>query len=188
MSMLRHGRFVTCVVLCGALVGCETREETPDSEPVESIEPTQTGGPAQPPPPDTSAAAVWSYLQAANYADGWEHWPGKTQLYTGIEPHGMLLSTYYNEMAGPSITSGDIATLPDRSIIVKENYMPDSTLAAVTVMYKVQGYNPEHGDWWWAKYDAAGVVETSGRAEMCIACHSGSSGDYLLTPIQAGGN
>lgn len=33
------------------------------------------------------------------------------------------------------------------SIVVKENYKPDKTLAAITVMHKVAGFDPAGGDW-----------------------------------------
>ncbi len=36
--------------------------------------------------------------------------------------------------------------MPAGAIVVKENYMPDKKLAAITVMYKVAGYNPEVGN------------------------------------------
>jgi hypothetical protein len=70
-------------------------------------------------------------------------------------------------------------------IVVKENYMPDKKLAAITVMYKVAGYNPGVGDWFWAKYTPDGKVEAegkSGMADMCIGCHGKAKGnDFLFT-------
>jgi hypothetical protein len=38
------------------------------------------------------------------------------------------------------------AALPAPAIVVKENYKSDKKLAAITVMYKVLGFNPEAGD------------------------------------------
>lgn len=35
-----------------------------------------------------------------------------------------------------------VGSMPSGAILVKENYMPDSTLAATTVMYKVDGFDP----------------------------------------------
>ena len=29
---------------------------------------------------------------------------------------------------------------------------------AVTVMYRTKGYNPEGGDWYWAKYNPDGTI------------------------------
>lgn len=131
---------------------------------------------------DTSGSALWEHLQQANYRS-WPKWPGKGELYQGTEPHGMLLTTYVNELALDALTNG-AATMPAGAIIVKENYMPDSTFAAATVMHKVSGYNAEGGDWFWAKYDPKGVPEDAGRVAMCQQCHSANKQrDYLMTPI-----
>lgn len=127
-------------------------------------------------PPDTTDMAVWAHLQGSAY-QSWGLWPGTTRLYSGEEPHGMLLTTYVNETAGSALGG----SLPDGSIVVKENYTPDSTLVAVTVMMKVDGYNPEHADWLFAKYQPDGGVDAFGRAAGCQACHAGAEGgDYLF--------
>jgi hypothetical protein len=131
--------------------------------------------------PDTTEAALWSYLQQSRYQENWRMWPGKDRLYKGTEPHGMLLTTYVNDLGYAALTNG-AQSLPPGAIVVKENYMPDSTLAAVTTMYKVQGFNPQHQDWFFAKHDPQGKAEASGRAEMCQSCHQkASSGSYLYT-------
>jgi hypothetical protein len=117
------------------------------------------------------------------YRESWRLWPGKPRLYKGTEPHGMLLTTYANDIAQRALARGQVASLPEGSIIVKENYMPDSTFAAATVMYKVRGYNPDHQDWLFAKYDPAGKVDAFGRAPMCQACHQGAKSGYIYTPV-----
>ncbi len=66
--------------------------------------------------------------------------------------------------------------MPDGSIIVKENYMSEDTanpgpVAALTVMYKVNGYNPEGSDWFWLKVSPAGEVEAEGKLAGCMGCH-----------------
>lgn len=130
--------------------------------------------------PDTTAAAVWDYLDQVGYRDAWTLWPGKGELYAGAEPHGMLLTTYLDTMALAALESGASA-MPAGAFLVKENYTPDSTLAAVTAMYKVEGYNPDHGDWFFAKYQPDGTVEAAGRAEGCQTCHLAGT-DYIMTP------
>ncbi len=130
--------------------------------------------------PDTTETAFWSHLQTANYRS-WADWPGKGKLYAGTEPHGMLLTTYVNDLALDALTNG-AAIMPAGAIIVKENYMADSTLAAVTAMHKVSGYDPAHNDWYWAKWDPNGVAEVAGRVDMCAGCHgANASADYLMT-------
>ncbi len=132
---------------------------------------------------DTTAEGIWAHLREADYQNSWRRWPGTEQLYTGVEPHGMLLTTYVNDLAYDALTNG-AATMPEGAIIVKENYMPDRTFAAVTTMYKVRGYNPDHQDWFFAKHDPQGVVDVFGRDPMCQACHSSAPGaDYLYTEV-----
>ncbi len=131
--------------------------------------------------PDTTAAAVWAHLTQAGYQQNWPLWPGKGRLYGGQEPHGMLLTTYVNGAAQNAITT-KAGSMPAGAIIVKENYMPDSTLAAVTVMYKSRGYNTSHNDWFFVKRLTDGTVEASGRVDGCQACHSArKDNDYLFT-------
>lgn len=130
--------------------------------------------------PDTTAQAVWSYLSDNDYSQNWEMWPGKSAFYQGTEPHGALLTTYLNEPALKAVTN-KAGTMPNGAIIVKENYKPDSTLAATTIMYKREGYNADAGDWFWAKYGPEGGVQASGKVESCIKCHAEAKGnDYLF--------
>ena len=144
-------------------------------------------------PADTTARAVWSYLEEQAYQDNWPLWPGKARLYQGTEPHGALLTTYVNDSAMVGLTALRtdplVDDLPFGSMVVKENYLPDSTLAAVTVMMKAEGYDPAHHDWFWMKQLADGTVEASGRVQSCIDCHSEAlnNWDYLMTALDQWG-
>jgi len=162
------------VVVLGA--GACAAEDEQQNEPVEDI--VQLPAPAA---PDTTAEALWAHLQDADYRS-WPMFPGKGELYSGTEPHGMLLTTYVNRIASDALTNG-ASMLPAGAIIVKENYMPDSTFAAATVMHKVPGYDAGNGDWYWAKYDPNGVVVDAGRAPMCQQCHAAQrQRDFVMTP------
>lgn len=134
---------------------------------------------------DTTAQAVWEHLQDVSYASSWERWPGTAPFYDGGDPHGMLLTTYVNVAASygiPPLSLGSYDAMPLGAVIVKENYQPDSTLAAVTVMYKADGYDPVHNDWFWMKRLPDGSVEASGRVGACIDCHEDGA-DYLLSDL-----
>lgn len=140
--------------------------------------------------PEASGAALWAYLQGSDYRSNWPLWPGKSEKYEGTEPHGMLLTTYVNDLGHDAITSA-AGAMPASAIIVKENYMPDGTLAAITTMYKVEGYNPEVGDWHWVKFLPDGSVDADGMAqgkvEMCIGCHGAKAdNDYVFTGSLSG--
>lgn len=135
--------------------------------------------------PDTTGAGLWAHMQRANFKQNWSTWPGKGKLYRGREPHGALLTTYLNGLAYDALTN-KAGKMPAGAIIVKENYAPDSTLAATTVMYKVPEYNPEAGNWFWVKFLADGTVDMGGKAQgrvpMCIQCHGAQkSNDYVFT-------
>jgi hypothetical protein len=128
-----------------------------------------------------SGAALWDYLKAVNYANSWRMWPGKTPFYPGAEPHGSLLVTYVNNQAYRAIEEKQ-GMLPEEAIVVKENYAPDKKLAALTVMYKVKGYDPEANDWFWATYQPDGKIQAEGKVEMCINCHGAKrDNDYIMT-------
>lgn len=115
------------------------------------------------------AAELWSVMQDAKYRENWKMWPGKEALYEGTVPHGVFLTTYVNDAAHNAIVN-KAGMMPYGAMIIKENYKPDKSLAAFTVMHKVKGFNPEAGDWFWAKLDPDGKVmrksESSAKLEV----------------------
>ncbi len=175
---------VALIIAVGAsiLPGACARSETDDTA---SEEPAVVAVAAQ---PDTTGAAMWAYLQEVGYQSNWQPWPDKGELYTGQEPHGMLLTTYLNDVATGALTAQS-GSMADGAIVVKENYRPDSTLAAVTVMYKHSGYDPEHNDWFFSKHLPSGDLDQTptgmpmeGRLAGCQNCHSAvSANDYIFT-------
>jgi hypothetical protein len=173
-------RSLIVTVLCGGLAlfawSCRGQEEGAETGAMPAAETMQEVA-----PPDTTGAAVWEYLGAVDYTANWELWPEKGELYTGQEPHGVLLTTYLNPAANEAVT-GMAGSMPVGAIIVKENYMPDSTLAAITIMYKVAGYDPDNNDWYWVKRLADGTIEVEGRGAGCIACHTAQrDNDFIFT-------
>jgi len=125
--------------------------------------------------------ALWDYLKKENYAKNWKMLPGTKAFYAGKEPHGALLTTYVNKIAYTAIKEKK-GMLPDGAIVVKENYSADKKLGALTVMYKVKGYNPQAGDWFWVKYLPDGKVAVEGKVDACINCHaSAKANDYVTT-------
>lgn len=107
-------------------------------------------------------------------------WPGKGEKYKGTEPHGALLTTYVNQRALKSIKAKK--GMANNSIIIKENYTSNKKLMAVTVMYKVKGYNRGGGDWFWVKYDADFNTLKQGKVKGCLNCHGTvKDNDYIYT-------
>lgn len=97
----------------------------------------------------------------------------------------MLIKTYLSEVG-----SRDPKNPPNGSVVVKENYSPDKKLMAITVMQRSAGYDPEHGNWYYAKYLPDGTIDktppemksmpVAGKFSMCIDCHGGAGGDDYL--------
>ena len=74
--------------------------EGPEGEPAEPM--SQASAVAE---ADTTGTAIWAHLQQSDYQSTWTLWPGMGELYTGREPHGMLLTTYLNDVALEALNS-----------------------------------------------------------------------------------
>jgi len=133
------------------------------------------------------AKNLWQTMLDAGYAgkDGLMSRP-----YIGQHPHGAILDT----IAGKIVIDGTL-----RNIIAKRNYHgetisidkvasdPAKYLQAITVMLERPGYDPETGDWFWAKYRADGSLDTNpegimlaGKVADCIACHTTAPGGDMI--------
>ncbi|MEE9215218.1 MAG: cytochrome P460 family protein [Thermodesulfobacteriota bacterium] len=132
--------------------------------------------------PGADAGELWKFITETSPYEEWAYWPGYEGYQPGKSPHGAILQVFVSEHGIMNIADESKSTMDNGVVIVKENYMPDTTLAALTVMHKVEGFNPEAGDWFWAKYAPDGTVAASGTPAGCIGCHGGvASNDYLFT-------
>ena len=127
------------------------------------------------------ATKMWKCITERNPYLGFHYWPGKDGFYEGTEPHGAILRTFVSPKAYLDITNkkGEFSY---GALIVKENYSPEKELKAITIMKKVEGYNPEHNDWYWVKYAPDGKPLKEGKVEGCIKCHSeAKDNDYAFS-------
>lgn len=100
----------------------------------------------------TSGPDFWTYISKTHVYTNWKLWPGHEALHPGQSPHGAFIRSFVNPVALKAIDKQG-KMMPEGAIIVKENYGDDKkTMVAITAMYKVKGYNPEAGDWFWAEY------------------------------------
>jgi len=130
--------------------------------------------------PGPDAAQLNEYINKSKPYTSWQLWPGKGKFYAGKEPHGSLLTTYVNETAHYSVKGRK--GMADGSIIVKENYTAAKKFVALTVMYKLKGYNPAGGNWFWAKYGQDGKAIASGKVDACLKCHGEKKdNDFIWT-------
>lgn len=128
--------------------------------------------------PGPDPAALWTYITKDSPYAKWSFWPDHQGMQPGRAPHGPLHKVYVNDRAlnsaGPPLQYG--------SILVKESYDADKTLGAITVMYKVNAYNPGDGDWFWVKYSLDGTADTFGKPKGCIGCHGvRADNDFVTT-------
>lgn len=133
--------------------------------------------------PKAEAQAFWRYISQTNPYRHWQMWPGKPAFYPGTMPHGALLTTYVNDIALKALQEGQ-PQMPPGAIIVKENYDQAKKLMAITTMYKEEGYDPPHNDWFYVKYSPEGMVmdKAAGKVAECINCHGQrAANDYLFT-------
>lgn len=128
--------------------------------------------------PGADAQALWNHVtQQAPYQQ-WGQWPDFAGLQPTHSPHGDLVKVYLNSVALAAKTT----PLPGGALIVKEGYDADQRLLNITVMYKLPGFSPAHGDWFWARYGPQGQAGPSGQPRGCLGCHSaGESNDYVLS-------
>ena len=127
--------------------------------------------------PEPEAEAVWKYITEKNAFTDWDFWPDHQGTYPSAAPHAPKHKIYVNKQALDST----MLPMQDRSMVVKYNLSPADKVKAVTIMYKVKGYNPDAGDWFWAKYSPTGEVEEAGKVKTCIGCHNAKAdNDYIL--------
>jgi hypothetical protein len=130
------------------------------------------------------AQQLWPRIQ--EYPQ-WNQPAGLEGWQRGTAPHGKFVKYYANKPLEELETDG--------AIIVKENYTAEmnDALDSITVMEKRKGYDPETGDWFYAKYNPKGDLEESDQGKMlaglvgkgtskgCLPCHAkAQGGDYLF--------
>jgi len=133
------------------------------------------------------AAQLWTDIQ------GWDQWgqiPGLEGVVPSEAPHEAFAEIFINDVA-----AGD-PTYPDGSILLKENVSDEAgeSITAITVMMRVDGFEPMAGDWFWAKYLPDGTLDMNpdgvplaGRVGLggemgCIPCHGmATGGDFVYS-------
>lgn len=127
--------------------------------------------------PKPEAEAVWKHISQENPFTIWSTWEHRQGPHTGNAAFSEGHKVYANKQAVESKNT----PLQNKSMMVSYIMGPDNKPQAVTLMYKVKGYNPAAGDWFWAKYGLSGEVQVAGKPQGCIACHTKQAdNDYIL--------
>lgn len=127
--------------------------------------------------PKPDAAAVWKFITQESSFKDWKRLPEQQKTHGSFIPDTPEQKTYANKQAMESTK----LPLNNGSMVVKYNLSPANEVKGITIMYKVKGYNPSAGDWFWVQYGPEGEVQEAGKSQKCIACHSKrADNDYLL--------
>jgi len=122
--------------------------------------------------------------------NGYQSW-GQISEFSGIQPsnnaHGSYVQVWINEIAESFVSdSSSSGQLPNGSLIVKEGYSDSngSDVNKITIMKKIEGYDPNNNDWFWANYNSGGDLGgKNGREASCFNCHA-TGQDYILSTSQ----
>lgn len=119
---------------------------------------------------------LWNDIQDM---ESWEQYEGWEGIVPSSSVHGDYVQIWLNEAANNALTTG--SDLPDGAIIAKQTFddANGDTLKDITVMQKIEGFNPEGNGWFWAQYLEDGTVQNEGSPAMCTGCHAGGN-DYVL--------
>jgi hypothetical protein len=181
---------ISSLLLLGACEG-DGGGDPPGDSPDASTMPDALDTPpdADPGAPDATpdpAADLWKAISGANDYKNWPGFPGHAGVAAYMGHGATHRRAFVNDTA-----AGDLAAMPDGSIIVKENLTSDdpADLAAVTVMQR-QG-----DDWFWAAFMPDGTPNVAGLTNdpavtgcVAAACHgdmAGSQNDRVFLNDEA---
>lgn len=126
------------------------------------------------PEDQSTAASLWRESQGYT---SWGRFAGHSGIEPGKSPHGKFISTYVQQRGA---TAKGLP--PYGTIVLKENYRSQDpgSLDSLTVMKRIEGFDPENGDWFWARYTPSGKLTHAGKVAMCSDCHFDAGGDDFL--------
>lgn len=137
---------------------------------------------------DDDSREVYDLAIAGDAYKGWQQFPGASpDLYPSGQHNGDFVRSYMNDVAVAALAnfSGEF---PDGTILVKEQYADaeGKTLNGHTVMWKRDGYDAEHGDWYWIAFNGAGETTShNGMASYCYDCHAAvKANDWVYTSFK----
>lgn len=129
---------------------------------------------------EISAERLWERITVEAPYESYGGWPLEEGIQPGQAPHGPFHRIYVNRTLRDAVPIAD-RTAPYGSIVVKHNLDAGQELVGYTVMAKVEGYAPDTGEWFWARYEPDGSVYAAGAVQSCISCHAGVAGnDYVI--------
>lgn len=137
---------------------------------------------------DGQARELYDQTIAGDAYKSWSLFPGASpSLYKSGQHNGDFVRSYMNDVAVAALAGFD-GSFPDGTILVKEQYgdAEGKVLNGHTVMLKIDGYDPAHGDWYWVAYNGKGeTTQFAGKASYCFNCHAGAeANDWVFTAFK----
>ena len=129
------------------------------------------------------AADLWEAIEGFSDWNEPAGWEGINASADGT--HGPYVQIWGDDATLSAIENE--TEIPDGGTLVKCGYTdPDGTLVdgsghALTAMQKIDGYDPDNGDWFWVKFKlGTGEVDGfAGREGFCSGCHTDADGDFV---------
>ena len=158
---------IFAAIAWSAIGGCIRMAVPPDDDPT-----------TEPP----TGAELFSLITEEDPYQNWAEFPDRQGTLPSVLPHGPMSRVFINGEVEAALDTEFTGQLPDGSIIVKENVGtdPQVTEAALTVMWKVAGFDPGNNDWFWANMTLDGDIVAAGKVQSCTACHGGVRGNDFV--------
>ena len=152
-----HGYAVRALLI--SLTGCSASPPAPSG----SQQPAPTG------------AELFALITETDPYEEWAQFPGVEGLVPSAPPHGPMARIFINRQVEDALGQFT-GRLASGSMIVKENFGDGSSDKAdsLTMMWKVDGYDPDNNDWFWANITPDGEINAQGMVAGCINCHAGA--------------
>ena len=133
------------------------------------------GCPGTSPSDSPTASKLFTLITETDPYQDWAQFPGVEGIIESAPPHGPMAQVFINTSVEAALENFS-GRLPDESIIVKESFgeITSEKADALTIMWKVSGFDPENNDWFWANITPEGVVNAEGKVAGCTSCHSGA--------------
>lgn len=180
------------MALVSALViaGCGGDDDGGDTTTADAPEATVEEAPAPPPEPDPPPTAADPGLPAytAGFLNGTKLNAAPIPQDPGA-PHGEVKNVYVNQDRDTIAPGGNQAfPYPDGTVVVKTGSRGGDDAAIVAAMQKIQGADPEHGDWVFEEFSRTSADEEYtplASGSSCWGCHAGANdSDWVFTRLQ----
>ncbi len=115
------------------------------------------------------------------YAEGWMRLNPQKNFIESAHP--VAKDVYINEIGAGNAFVEDFP-FPDGTVLVKESIDPESLeVFVMTAMRKVEGFDPDNGDWQYGMFERTENGEFEGMwadvgtemHQMCVGCHTNAA-------------